>query len=107
MSCVPRFEGAAALTQVECEEGVTLLGKVLGEVLLEEVIGEAVHVQNGTACLHRLLLRLVADQCCVHLAFAVRIRSERDRQLLISVTEDVWNPSSHKSQSNRRFECAL
>ena len=107
MRCVPRLEGAPALTQIECEERVTLFGEMLGQVLLEEVVGEAVHVQDGTTCLHRLLLRLVADQCCVHLAFAVRIRSEGDRQLLISVTEDVWNPSSHKSQSNRRFGCAL
>ncbi len=67
---------------------------MLGEVLLEEVVGEAVDVE------HRAIgeiggRRLVAHQGRRDLAFAVGVGAQRQFELLVAVSEDVRTPSSH------------
>ncbi len=88
-----RTPGAAAFAQVEGEEGVALLGEMLGDVLLEEVVGEPVDVQHRAV--PRQVPGLVADQRGLDVALPVRIGTQRDRQLLVAVAEDVGSPSSH------------
>jgi hypothetical protein len=81
---------APAFAQVEGVERVVALGEEVRELGLEEVVGEAVHVQHGAA--DRLLARrLTPDQHGRRLALAVRIGAELERVLPVTL-DDVGLP---------------
>ncbi len=70
---------------------------MLGEVLLEEVVGVSVDIDHRTPC-GASVGRLVADQRGFDLPFAVRVVAEWDGGLFVAVAEDIGHPGSHRSQ---------
>src|SRR5690606_10216768 len=82
--------GPPTLAQVECIERIAPLGEEVGELPLEEVVTEAVHVEDGAA--HPLPRTYrSADQGRLDLALAVGIDAEVEGPALVAV-EDVGVP---------------
>jgi hypothetical protein len=88
----------AALAQVERVEGEPAVGEEVGHRGLEEVVAEAVHVEDGPA--RRLRLGPGAShERGEDLALPVRVVAQRVRELLVAVAQDVGPPVGHRASS--------
>src|SRR5690606_41327421 len=85
---------AGALAQVERVERVAAVGVEVGQLGLEEVVAEAVDVDDGRA---RGVLEAPADESRPDGALAVRILAQLDRALLVRVAQDVCRPVAHEA----------
>ncbi|BDT96819.1 hypothetical protein IFM12275_67950 [Nocardia sputorum] len=76
---------------------------MLGEVLLEEIVGESVDIEHRARGLFDGAGGDVAHQRGDHLALTVGIGAERQRALLVVRTEDVGAPAFAIRRSADRF----
>ena len=83
--------GPAALAQVQGIEGEAPGGEEVGQLGLEEVVREAVHVQHGSP---HVLARPgdAPHQHRAHVALTVRVGAELEDRLLVALAEDVGLP---------------
>ena len=84
--------------QVEGVEGEAAGDEVVGDLGVEEVVGEAVHQQHARCC-GRFGVA-AAHQGGHQIALSVRIGAERERLLPVA-GQNVGLPGSHDSYLNR------
>jgi hypothetical protein len=89
---LPLSPRPSALVQIEAVERVPAVGEVVGQLGVEEVIGEAVHGEHSAA--GRAVGRSATHQRGDQVAFAVGVGAQRKR--LLPVTgQHVWLPLGH------------
>jgi len=88
---LPRLQGAAAFAQVQGVEHEAPGGEEVGQVRLEEVVGEAVDVQGGAAR-GFAVGGIAADEDRLDAALSVRVGPEIEDMLAVAGSEDVRFP---------------